>query len=52
MTEDPAPAATVDRLLPLAEAVAAAVEEVQIAHVAGCALRYTAVRPSSGYQGI
>ena len=47
-----APAATVDRLLPLTEALAAAVEEVQITHVAGCALHYSAVRQSSGYQDI
>jgi hypothetical protein len=47
-----APAATVDRLLPLTEALAAAVEEVQITFAAGCALHYSAVRPSSGYQDI
>ena len=47
-----APAATTDRLLELNDALAAAVEEVQITFAAGCALHYSAVRPSSGYQDI
>jgi hypothetical protein len=39
-------------LLELNDALAAAVEEVQITFAAGCALHYSAVRPSSGYQDI
>jgi hypothetical protein len=46
------PAASVNRLIPLTEALASAVERVEVTNSIGACMFVTAVRPPSGYQDI
>lgn len=46
------PASSVDRLIPLTEALTAAVERCEVQHSIGASLHVTSVRPPFGYQSI